>query len=72
MRTINVGNDYAFRKQLEAKAKKAKEQEVKQNDNNPTAGTEAIGATEQEPQADTQEPAKEEAQKEKKGKGKKA
>lgn len=72
MRTINVGNDYAFRKQLEAKAKKAKEQEVKQYDNNPTAGTQEPESIEQEQQADTQEPAKEEAQKEKKGKGKKA
>ena len=71
MRKINVGNDYAFREQLEAETKKAKEQEVKQNDNNPTAGTEVTGAAEQESQADTQEAAQE-AQQTKKEKGKKS
>lgn len=70
MRTINVGNDYAFREQLKAEAAKV-EKEVKQNDNNPIAGTEATGAAEQESQADTQEAAQE-AQQTKKEKGKKS
>lgn len=71
MRTINVGNDYAFRAQLEAEAKKAEEQNKKQHDNNPTAGTEATGEAEQAPQADTQEANQGEAPAQKKGKGKK-
>ena len=71
MKIINLASDYAFRAQLEAEAKKAKEQEVKQHDNNPTAGTETAGEAEQESQADTQEAAQE-AQQTKKEKGKKS
>jgi hypothetical protein len=71
MRTINVGNDYAFREQLKAEAAKV-EKEVKQNDNNPIAGTEATGEAEQESQANTQEAAQGEGQSNKKDKGKKS
>lgn len=71
MRTINVGNDYAFREQLKAEAAKV-EKEVKQNDNNPIAGTETTGEAEQESQANTQEAAQEEGQSNKKVKGKKS
>lgn len=69
MRKINVGKDYAFREQLKADAKKAKEQNEKKNDNNPTAGAETAEPTEGEPQANTQE-VQREAEEKKKGKGK--
>lgn len=71
MKIINLASDHAFANKLKAEAEQ-KQEEVKQYDNNPTAGTKEPEQVEQEQQADTQEPAKEEAQKEKKGKGKKA
>ena len=69
MKIINLASDHAFANKLKAEQK---QEEVKQYDNNPTAGTQEPEPVEQEQQADTQEPAKEEAPKEKKGKGKKA
>lgn len=71
MKIINLASDHAFANKLKAEAEQ-KQEEVKQYDNNPTAGTQEPEPVEQEQQADTQEPAKEEAPKEKKGKGKKA
>lgn len=68
MRTIKVGNDYAFRKQLEAVSQK---EEVKY-DNNPTAGTEGAEPADEGEQADTQESSQGEAEEKKKKKAKKA
>lgn len=72
MKIIKLANDHALQKQLKAELEKKEEKEVKQYDNHPAAGTKEPEPVEQEQQADTQEPAKEEAPKEKKVRGKKS
>ena len=68
MRTIKVGNDYAFRYQLKVESSKVKEK----YDNDPATGTEGTEPADALAQADTQGAAQGEGEEKKKKKAKKA